>query len=83
MNKQVVDKWLSRYPKLEVFIGSGTVSLKAAREILCIDRYEMYDIYLELLEAQAIYGSGSNQFRATKELKAYLVERRTGGNTSE
>lgn len=76
MNKQTVDKWLNRYPKLEVFICSGTVSLKMAREILLIDRYEMYDIFLELVEAQAVYGSGSNCMRATKELKDYIMQRR-------
>ena len=75
MDKRVVDKWFARYPKMEIFIASGTVSLKMARSILLIDRYEMYDIFLELVEAQAVYPSGSNCFRATKELKDYVCER--------
>lgn len=76
MNKKVVDKWFERYPKLETFIGAGTISLKMARKILDVDRYFMFDMFCELVEAGAIYKSGSNNFRATKELQQYLDERR-------
>lgn len=75
MDKQVVDRWLTRYPKLEMFIAAGTISLKMAREIIDVDRYFMYDIYKELVVAGAIIPSGSNGWRATKELKEYLRER--------
>lgn len=75
MDKQVVDRWLTRYPKLETFIAAGTISLKMAREIIDVDRYFMYDIYKELVVAGAIIPSGSNGWRATKELKEYLRER--------
>lgn len=76
MNKDVVLKWFEKYPTFENFIGAGTISLKAAREILQVDRYFMYDIYLELLEAGAIRGVGSNAFRASPELQKFLKERR-------
>lgn len=76
MNTEVVLKWFQKYPALENFIGAGTISLKAAREILQIDRYFMYDIYLELLEAGAIHGVGTNSFKASPELKQLLEERR-------
>ena len=49
MNKAVAEKWLTRYPKLENFIAAGTISLKAAREILDVDRYFMYDVYKDML----------------------------------
>lgn len=75
MDKQVVDKWLTKYPKLETFIAAGTISLKMAREIIDVDRYFMYDIYKELVVAGAITPSGSNGWRATAELKEYLKER--------
>ena len=75
MDKQVVDKWLTKYPKLETFIAAGTISLKMAREIIDVDRYFMYDIYKELVVAGAIMPSGSNGWRATVELKEYLKER--------
>ncbi|MCM1232204.1 MAG: hypothetical protein NC489_18940 [Ruminococcus flavefaciens] len=80
MDAQVVEKWLSRYPKLENFIDAGTISLKMAREILDVDRYFMYDMFKELLVAGAVTASGTNSWRATKELKVYLKERRKNGN---
>lgn len=76
MDKKVVDKWFKRYPKLETFIGAGTISLKMARKILDVDRYFMFDLFCELVEAGAVYKSGCNNFRATKELQQYLDERR-------
>ena len=76
MDVKVVEKWLDRYPKLENFMDAGTISLKMAREIIDVDRYFMYDIFKELVVAGAVTASGSNSWRATKELKAYLKQRR-------
>lgn len=83
MNKALVERYFQRYPKLEIFICAGTVSLKMAREILGIDRHEMYDAFLDLVEAQAVYGSGSNCFRATKELRDFVAERRKSSEAGE
>lgn len=80
MDAQVVEKWLTKYPKLENFIDAGTISLKMAREILDVDRYFMYDMFKELLVAGAVTASGTNSWRASKELKAYLKERRRNGH---
>ena len=76
MDVALVERMFSRYPKLDTIICAGTVSLKATREILCIDRYECYQMYLDLLEAGAIYGSGSNCYRATPQLKEYMRQRK-------
>lgn len=76
MDRAVVLKWFNKYPELETFIGAGTISLKAARMILDVDRLFMYDIYLELLQAGAITSCGANTFRATPELRNYLAERK-------
>lgn len=81
MDKAVAEKWLTRYPKLENFIAAGTISLKAAREILDVDRYFMYDIYKELLAGGVVTASGTNAWRATAELKEYLKERKENANT--
>ena len=75
LNVELVEKEFDRYPKLRTIICAGTVSLKATREILCIDRYECYQMYLDLLEAGAIYGSGSNCYRATPALKEYMANK--------
>lgn len=74
MDLAVVLKCFDQYPDLITFITAGTISLKAAREILNIDRYVMYDLYLELIKAGAVVGSGSNAFRASPELKEYVKE---------
>lgn len=76
MDIVVVEKWLDRYPKLENFMDAGTISLKMAREILDVDRYFMYDMFLEFVTAGAVTASGSNSWRATKELKDFLKQRR-------
>ena len=76
MDTEVVYKWFRKYPKLEVFIGAGTISLKMAREILDVDRHFMFDMYLELIEAGAVRGCGSNSFRATQDLQELLTQRR-------
>ena len=76
LNKSVVLKWFEKYPKLETFIGAGTISLKMSREILDVDRYFMYDIFCELVQAGAVTASGSNGFRATKPQQEFLRERR-------
>lgn len=76
MDIVVVEKWLSRYPKLENFMDAGTISLKMAREILDVDRYFMYDMFKEFITAGAVTASGTNSWRATTELKDYLKQRR-------
>lgn len=76
MDITVVEKWLERYPKLENFMDAGTISLKMAREILDVDRYFMYDMFKEFITAGAVTASGTNSWRATKELKEYLKDRR-------
>lgn len=84
MDRQVVDKWLGKYPKLQDFMDAGTISLKMAREILDVDRYFMYDMFKEFVTAGAVTASGTNAWRATPELKEYLKQRREAernGNT--
>lgn len=76
LNKEVVLKYFAKYPKFETFIGAGTISLKMAREILDLDRYLMYEIFCDLITAGAVTASGANGFRATKQLQAFLRERR-------
>lgn len=83
MNEQIVLKWLERYPDLEKFMDAGTISLKMAREIIDVDRYFMYDIFKELLVAGAVTSSGTNSWRATKELKDFLKRRREARRSAD
>lgn len=83
MDIGIVEKWFNKYPKLETFIAAGTISLKAAREILDVDRYHMYDIFKELLVAGAVSSSGTNAWRATSELKQFLKNRQETLNNGD
>lgn len=77
MDVKKLEKCLEAYPKLENFITAGNISLKMAREILMIDRYEMYYLFLDLVEAGAVKSTGAaNSFRATQELREYMRVRR-------
>ena len=76
MQRDVVEKWLDRFPELETFMGAGTISLKLAREILGVDRYFMNDIFKDFLQAGAVIACSGNAWRATKECQELLAERR-------
>lgn len=76
VDKEVVVRWLERFPELETFMGAGTISLKLAREILGVDRYFMNDIFKDLLQAGAVISCSGNAWRATKECQELLAERR-------
>lgn len=71
-----LEKCFKHYPKLVGFITAGNISLKMAREIIGIDRYEMYYLFLDLIEAGAVKSTGAaNSFRATQELRDYMKTR--------
>lgn len=76
MDREALVKIFDRYPKLEMFIGAGTIGLKTAREILDIDRWLMQDIFKELLCCGAVVACGNTSWRATEECQAFLAERR-------
>ena len=76
MDREQVDKWLQKYPKLLNFMDAGTISLKMAREILGVDRWFMYDMFKEFVTAGAVKACGNNSWRATPELKEYLKQLR-------
>ena len=45
MNKDIVLKWFERYPKLETFIGAGTISLKMARDTGSGQVFHVRDVF--------------------------------------
>lgn len=75
LDVEKVERMFDRYPKWPNFICAGTVSLKATRDLLGIDRYECYNAYLDMIEAGAVYGSGSNMYRASPALREYMSTR--------
>jgi len=80
MDEVKLEKLFKKYPQLEGFITAGTISLKAARTILDIDRWLMYDIFVELIAIKAVKGAGPVSWRATDDLREYM--RKRGENES-
>lgn len=78
MDREKVEAIFAKYPALKSFIAAGIVTLKAARTILDVDRWLMFDIYTQLLEAGAVVGTGSASWRASPALLEYLEEQRNG-----
>lgn len=74
-NETEVSRVVDKYPKLEVALLAGVVSMKMIRELIDVDRWLMQDIYKQLVMAGAVEGTSSSCFKATKECRAYLQER--------
>lgn len=74
LNTDALKKCVDKYPRLSLVLRSGVVSMKMARKLLDIDRWMMEDLYLELLEAEAVKGVSSSNFRATPSAIEFLEE---------
>lgn len=75
LDTEIVDKYLRKYPELEIILRAGVVSTKMVREMLDIDRDLMNDIYKDLVRAGAVSGVSSSCFRASSMMLNYLKER--------
>ena len=75
-DKEKVMRILDNYPQLEVVLSGGMVSKKLCRELLDIDRWQMDDIYKELIMAGAVKGVSSSTFRAKEDTLLLIRERR-------
>ena len=75
-DKEKVIRILDNYPQLEVVLSGGMVSKKLCRELLDIDRWQMDDIYKELIMAGAVKGVSSSTFRAKEDTLLLIRERR-------
>lgn len=76
LNVEVVEGYLKKFPELDVVLRAGIVSMKMTRELLGLTRVEMQDMYKRLVLAGAVVGSSSSCFRASKELREYLDQRK-------
>ena len=75
-DKEKVNRILDNYPQLEVVLSGGMVSKKLCRELLDIDRWQMDDIYKELIMAGAVKRVSSSTFRAKEDTLLLIRERR-------
>lgn len=75
-DKDKVERVLNNYPQLEIVLSGGMVSKKLCRELLDIDRWQMEEIYKELIMAGAVKGVSSSTFRAKDDTLTLIRERR-------
>lgn len=62
-----VKKLLEQFPDLKIAFRAGLVSRRLVRDILCITKWEMDDLYTDLVRAGAIKVLSSSAFRATED----------------
>ena len=66
-NEEKVRDLLTKYPKLVIAFKAGLISRRLCRDILEITKWEMDDLYIDLIRAGAIKVLSSSAFRATEE----------------
>lgn len=69
-----VRKLLVKYPGLKIAFKTGLISRRLCRDLLEITKWEMDDLYLELVRAGAIKVLSSSAFRATSETMSIIAE---------
>lgn len=62
-----VKKLLLKYPKLKILFNAGLLSRRLCKDALGITKWDMDDLYTDLVKYGAIKVLSSSAFRATKE----------------
>lgn len=76
-NEEKVREILTKYPNLIIAFKAGLISRRLCREMLEITKWEMDDLYVDLVRAGAIRVLSSSAFRATDETRELIA--RMGG----
>ena len=66
-NEESVKKLLLKYPNLKVLFNAGLLSRRLCKDALGITKWDMDDLYTDLVKYGAIKVLSSSAFRATKE----------------
>ena len=73
-NEEKVRELLSKYPKLIIAFRAGLISRRLCRDILEITKWDMDDLYTDLVRAGAIKVLSSSAFRATEETMEIVAQ---------
>lgn len=73
-NEDKVRELLSKYPKLVIAFKAGLISRRLCRDILEISKWDMDDLYTDLVRAGAIKVLSSSAFRATEETMNVIAQ---------
>lgn len=66
-NAAKTEEILRKHPNLSVAFKAGLISRRLCRDMLGITKWEMDDLYIDLIRAGAIKILSSSAFRATEE----------------
>ena len=66
-NAEKVKQILIQHPNLKIAFKAGLISRRLCREMLGISKWDMDDLYIDLIRAGAIKVLSSSAFRATVE----------------
>ena len=73
-NEEKVRDSLTKYPKLVIAFKAGLISRRLCRDILEITKWEMDDLYTDLVRAGAIKVLSSSAFRATEDTMNVIAQ---------
>lgn len=66
-DKEKVKELLLKYPNLRIALKAGLISRKLCKDMLGITKWDMDDLYVDLIRAGAIKVLSSSAFRATED----------------
>lgn len=74
LNFDRLEELIKKFPKLPLVLRAGVLSRKTARTVLDLDKWQMDDLYIALIEGGIVQGVSSGTFRATQATTQYLIE---------
>ena len=66
-DEEKVTKILTEHPNLRIAFKAGLISRRLCKDMLGITKWEMDDLYVDLIRAGAIKVLSSSAFRATED----------------
>lgn len=73
-NEEKVREILTEHPNLKIAFKAGLISRRLCRDMLGITKWDMDDLYLDLIRAGAIKVLSSSAFRATEDTMAIIAQ---------
>lgn len=73
-NEQKVREILTKHPNLKIAFRAGLISRRLCRDMLEITKWDMDDLYIDLIRAGAIKVLSSSAFRATEDTMAIIAQ---------
>jgi hypothetical protein len=72
-NEDKVRELLIKFPGLKIAFKAGLISRRLCRDVIGITKWEMDDLYTDLVKAGAIKVLSSSAFRATEDTMAVIA----------